>query len=825
MPATATNLGFPRMGENRELKKLVETYWEGKLDVHELLAQSKELRAIHWKLQRDAGITLIPSNDFSFYDQILDHLLLFGAIPPRYKVVVDSEPALTAKDDPAIHGLKTYFAMGRGYQTAKAAAEASSSTAGTAFGSAHVDCNTKIDVSSMEMKKWFDTNYHNIVPEFAHDQQFALAPHPKPLREYLEAKQLGIETRPVLLGPLTFLLLGKSGDHATPYKTRFDSIVHLDKLLPLYEQLAQQLAAAGVQHIQFDEPILCLDLIKDSEVHREQLLKALETSYNRIRQACPSIKLQLTTYFGELRENFALLKTLPINSLHIDCVRGTHDQVLSIAKDLPATWSLSIGVIDGRNIWKSDYKAKVAIIKEVVAVLGNDRVLIGPSCSLLHSPHSLKREAGKVRTEVLDWLAFAVEKLDEIVFLTAATNAEFDLAKDANLLAKYEANQASIQRRSVSPLIHNDAVKQRVANLTPDMFTRSTKYPQRRIAQRARLTTLPDLFPTTTIGSFPQTREVRLARNQLKSGKMTQSAYDEFINEETKKCIQFQEQCGLDILVHGEFERTDMVEYFGEHLDGYVFTSFGWVQSYGSRCVKPPIIFGDVSRPHPMTVAYSTYAQSLTKLPMKGMLTGPVTILQWSFVRDDQPRSQTCFQIGLAIRDEVLDLERAGIACIQIDEAAVREGLPLRIADWDDYFRWAIDSFLLASCGVRDDTQIHSHMCYSDFNDMFTSIQRMDADVLTIENSKSDLKLLRAFEQYGYANEIGPGLYDIHSPRIPTVDEMSERVQQMLKYIPLELIWVNPDCGLKTRGWNETKAALANMVEVAKQLRAKYQQK
>eukprot|EP01133_Synstelium_polycarpum_P007056 gene7056-8211_t len=811
-------LGFPRMGANRDLKKLVESHWDGKLDEDKLLEGAKEIRALHWRLQKEKGIEIIPSNDFSLYDQVLDAVHLFGAVPPRYQVVVDSEQN-------AVRGLRTYFAMGRGYQTSKAAEEASSSTTSSAYGSASCVHN-KIDVGSMEMKKWFDTNYHYLVPEFIAGQTFSLDAHPKPVAEYLEAKALGIETRPVILGPLTFLLLGKSGDAAKPYASRFDALVHLDALVQVYRQLFTQLYEAGVQSIQIDEPILCLDLIQDGVCPEDTLRAAYTTAYTAIRQACPNASILIATYFDEIRDNLSLITALPINALHVDLVRSSSSQLDSILETIPSSWSLSIGIIDGRNIWKTNYKKNLETINKVITKLGKDRVIIAPSCSLLHTPHSLAREVGKVRPEVLDWLAFAVEKLGEIVFLTRAAN-EAELKDDitfsvASLQSEYDANQASFHSRSVSPLIHNQDVKARVESLTPDMFCRKSAFPIRRAAQRERLA-LPALFPTTTIGSFPQTPEVRAARASMKSGKMTPEAYDTYIKAEIASCVEFQESCGLDVLVHGEFERTDMVEYFGEHLDGYVFTSNGWVQSYGSRCVKPPIIFGDVSRPAPMTLHYSTYAQSLTKRPMKGMLTGPVTILQWSFVRDDQPRSTTCHQIGLAIRDEVQDLERAGIACIQIDEAAVREGLPLRLSDWKVYLTWAIDSFLLASTGVRDDTQIHSHMCYSDFNDIFPSIQRMDTDVLTIENSKSDLKLLRAFEKYGYTNEIGPGLYDIHSPRIPTVDEMVWRAEQMLKYISKDLLHLNPDCGLKTRQWNETKAALINMVQVAKQLREKYQ--
>ncbi|EFA82459.1 5-methyltetrahydropteroyltriglutamate-homocysteine-S-methyltransferase [Heterostelium album PN500] len=822
----AANLGYPRMGEHRELKKLVESYWEGKLQDTELVKEAAQLRVHHWKVQADSGIQSIPSNDFSFYDQILDHILLFGVIPPRYQEVVVSEKEYATQ----VQGLRTYFAMGRGFQTSTAATAASESTTDTAFGSAQA-ITQKIDVSSLEMKKWFDTNYHYMVPEFADSQTFQLSANPKPVVEYLEAKAAGFETRPVLVGPLTFLLLGKSGNQAKPYTNRVDSLVHLEGLLPHYIELVNQLGKAGVTSIQFDEPILCYDLIKENEEIRVRLQEALKKIYESIHTAQPSIAIHITTYFGEIRENFQLLKSLPINSLHIDCVRCSEQEINTIVNELPSNWSLSLGLIDGRNIWKSDYKKKLQIISSVLAKIAKDRLIIAPSCSLLHSPSSLRSEQGFVKPEVLDWLAFAAEKLHEIKFLANATVAGFDLSlpahkvfADEKLQAAYTANQTSIEARSVSKLIHNDAVKTRIAAITPEMFHRTSPYPKRAAAQRAKLA-IPELFPTTTIGSFPQTREVRSARLQMKSGKITAEQYDQFIKKEIQEWITFQEECDLDILVHGEFERTDMVEYFGELLEGFIFTKNGWVQSYGSRCVKPPVIFGDVSRANPMTTYWSKYAQSLTKKPMKGMLTGPVTILQWSFVRDDQPRSDTCYQIALAIRDEVLDLEREGISVIQVDEAAIREGLPLRISDWDQYLKWAIDSFLLASTGVRDETQIHSHMCYSDFNDIFTSIQRMDTDVLTIENSKSDLKLLRAFEKYGYQSEIGPGLYDIHSPRIPTVQEMVDRLEQIVKYLNINQVWGNPDCGCKTRHAKETKAALINVVKAAKLCREKYSKK
>ncbi|EGC29949.1 hypothetical protein DICPUDRAFT_51014 [Dictyostelium purpureum] len=809
---SSSNLGFPRMGENRDLKKIVEAYWAGKVDEVEFSNTIKSIRAKHWTLQKETGINIIPSNDFSLYDHVLDHVLLFGAIPKRYEPVVESE----VEDNS--NGFRTYFAMARGYQTKKAASEVAATETEGAFAT---KVEKKIDVGSFEMKKWFDTNYHYMVPEFEAEQQFKLTNHagytaPKPVHEFLEAKALGIETRPVILGPISFLLLGKSADSNKPYTTKFDSLVHLEALVKVYEQLFEQLVAAGVKSVQIDEPVLCFDLLEDTT--RADLIKnAFSVAYNRIHKVAPTVNILIATYFGEVRENIELITSLPINGVHIDRVRSSSAAFDAVLAKIPSTWTVSIGIIEGRNIWKNNLNNSIIVVKKAIDLFGSERVIVSPSCSLLHSPHSLAKEVGYVKAEVLDWLAFAVEKLKEIAFLAFVFNSCTVSVAD-NQVTNVESNNV----RKVSKLIHNDTVKSRVNAVTPEMFKRINKYPVRRDAQRKRLTTLPDLFPTTTIGSFPQTQQVRVARQNYKSKKITAQEYDQFIRSEIKACVQLQEECGLDVLVHGEFERNDMVEYFGENLEGFVFTANGWVQSYGSRCVKPPIIYGDVHRPNPMTLEYTSFAQTLTAKPMKGMLTGPVTILQWSFVRDDQTRSQTCNQIALAIRDEVVDLETAGIAVVQIDEPAIREGLPLRHSDWNIYLEWAVNSFLLSSTGVKDSTQIHSHMCYSDFNDIFESIQNMDCDVLTIENSKSDLKLLKAFEKYGYTNEIGPGLYDIHSPRIPSVEDMKNRVEQMLKYLPANLLWVNPDCGLKTNNPVTVKHALVNMVKVAVELRAAF---
>ncbi|KAJ9069953.1 methionine-synthesizing 5- methyltetrahydropteroyltriglutamate--homocysteine methyltransferase [Entomophthora muscae] len=761
---SSANLGFPRMGANRELKKLVEAYWAGKVTEQELQQGSKDLRAAHWKLQKDSGIDIIPSNDFSFYDHVLDAAHTFGVIPSKYQHLQS--------------GLESYFAMGRGLQRA---------------GDANVQA---VDVPAQEMKKWFDTNYHYIVPEFTSNQQFSLA-NSKPIDEYLEAKAIGIETRPVILGPISFLLLGKAakGDSVQPIQL-------LEKLVPVYEQLLSKLKQAGASDVQLDEPVLILDQpasIKDAFKH----------AYEVLVKSSP--RILVATYFGRLDSNVEFLTQLPIHGIHLDLVRAP-EQLDSVLKVLPAHQTLSLGVINGRNIWKANLSKAIETVNKAVQAIGSDRVIVAPSCSMLHTPHSTESET-KMDQEILDWLAFSAEKLHEL-----ATIKEAVATGPASVQVKLQANADSLARRAASKRIHRQEVKDRVNNISPDQLKRRSPFPERQKLQQEKLK-LPK-FPTTTVGSFPQTREVRLARSKLKKGEYTPEQYDEFIKGEVQKCVKFQEDANIDVLVHGEFERNDMVEFFGENFEGHVFTQNGWVQSYGSRCVKPPVIFGDVSRSRPITVYWSQYAQSLTKKPMKGMLTGPITCLQWSFVRDDQPRKDTANQLAFAIRDEVVDLEKAGIPVIQIDEPAIREGLPLRRADWDAYLQWAVDAFLLSSTGVHDQTQIHTHMCYSDFNDIFPSIKRMDADVITIENSKSDLKLLNAFEQHSYTNEIGPGVYDIHSPRVPSVQEMQERVAAMLKYLPTGLVWVNPDCGLKTRGWPEVEQALRNLTQVAQSFRA-----
>ena len=764
------NLGYPRVGPFRELKKASEAYWAKKISAEELLSAAKDIRLANWNTQKDAGIDLIPSNDFSFYDQVLDLSLTVGAIPARY------ESLLNKLDNN--YSLDLYFAMARGFQ------------------------QDGIDVTASEMTKWFDTNYHYMVPEFTKDQTFKLSSE-KFLNEYNEAKAAGIETKPVVIGPITYLLLGKEKEAG------FDRIDLIENLLPVYEEIISKLAAAGAQYIQIDEPYLALDI--DAKV------KALyATVFERLNAAAKGAKLIATTYFEALKDNEDVAVNLPVHALHLDLVRG-EDQLDTVLAKVPASLTLSLGVVEGRNIWKNDYEKSLTKINQAVAALGKDRVWVGTSSSLLHVPFDLDSEKNEetLPAEVKNWLAFAKQKLAEVKDLAVLAEGEVD----ATTAQRFEANKAAAESRRTSPLIHKAEVKDRVNNITDEDAKRTSTFATRKEAQKAKFG-LPD-FATTTIGSFPQTKDVRKWRADLKKGTITQEEYDKAIAEETERTIRLQEQLDIDVLVHGEFERNDMVEYFGEQLAGYAFTQYGWVQSYGSRCVKPPVIYGDVYRPADMTVRWSAYAQSLTDRPVKGMLTGPVTILQWSFVRNDQPRSTTTYQIALAILDEVQALEKAGIKIIQIDEPAIREGLPLRKADQQEYLDWAVRSFRVSSSNVADDTQIHTHMCYSEFNNVIKDIAAMDADVITIETSRSQMKLLSAFAgDFKYPNDIGPGVYDIHSPRVPSKEEMVDLLRKAKAVVPASQLWVNPDCGLKTRAWPETKAALEAMVEAAKTLRA-----
>jgi len=758
-------LGYPRIGAKRELKKRVEAYWEGKISQPELQHGAAELRRIHWQKQQTAGIDLIPSNDFSFYDHVLDTICLVGAIPERF------EPPEGMVD------LNTYFAMARGVRPGQ---------------------KNKNETHAMEMTKWFNTNYHYIVPEFTPDINFTFASD-KPIAEFKEAKQLGIQTQPVLLGPVSFLLLGKG----TP---GFDTLNLLDKILPVYARVLTDLAAAGAEWIQFDEPFLALDL---TEAQQE----AFSRAYNLLGNVELKLRLMLVAYFDEYRENLPVLLSLPIQGLHLDLVEAGHELDI-ILETLPADKVLSLGVVNGRNVWKNDYAASLAHIKKARQKLADDRLIISTSCSLMFSPVTLANET-QLEAALKDWLTFADEKLVELRDL-ARLAAREDYAVDP----VFQANQQAHQLRQNSTRIHVAAVQQRCAGVTPQMMQRKSEFKKRNKYQQARLR-LPK-FPTTTIGSFPQTVEIRKTRALYRQGKLNQRQYEKFLETEIKRVIKFQEEIGLDVLVHGECERNDMVEYFGEQLNGFVFTKNGWVQSYGSRCVKPPIIYGDVFRPAPMTIRWARFAQYYTDKPVKGMLTGPVTILQWSFVRDDQPRAETAKQIALAIRDEVLDLEKAFIPIIQIDEPALREGLPLRRSGWKPYLEWAVNTFRLAASGVKDETQIHTHMCYSEFNDIIEAIAAMDADVISIEASRSKMELLSTFKKYTYPNQIGPGVWDIHSPRIPTTREMEKLLEKAATVILPKNLWVNPDCGLKTRAWPEVIQSLKNMIAAAKNVRQKF---
>ncbi len=750
------------MGANRELKKAEEAYWAGRISKDELLQAAAQIRRSNWLLQKEAGIDLIPGNDFSFYDQTLDLSLCIDAVPERYN---------TLRDD----RLELYFAMAHGYQ------------------------KNGIDVTAMEMTKWFDTNYHYIVPEFVKNQEFKLT-YNKAAQEFKEALELGIKTKPVLVGPVTYLLIGKEKEAG------FNRIELLDRLLPAYIEILKELESLGAEFVQIDEPSLCTDLTPQVE-------EAYRKAYAAIAKAT-GLKIILTTYFGGLADNAALAAELKPAVLHIDLVRAPEslDGVIDV---LPAGTALSLGVVDGRNIWKNDFRKSLEIIDDAKSKLGQERIIVATSCSLLHSPFDLENEHNEksLPAQVKRWLSFARQKVAEVVTLAdLAGGAPSECSKEA-----LKSNTADIEDRRTSPLTNNGEVRKRMAAVTPGFAKRKSPFGERIAAQHRELY-LP-LFPTTTIGSFPQTTEVRSWRSKFKKGEITKQEYTALLKGEIERTIRIQEEIGLDVLVHGESERNDMVEYFGEQLSGFAFTQNGWVQSYGSRCVKPPVIYGDVSRPKAMTVDWITYAQSLTDKPVKGMLTGPVTILQWSFVRNDQPRAVTMKQIALAIRDEVVDLEKAGIKVIQIDEPAIREGLPLRKADRDEYLDKAVEAFRISASGVKDSTQIHTHMCYSQFNDIIRHIALMDADVITIECARSQMSLLGAFAEFRYPNEIGPGVYDIHSPRVPSVDEMVALLRKAAQVLNPAQLWVNPDCGLKTRGWEETKSSLRNMVRAARIMR------
>jgi 5-methyltetrahydropteroyltriglutamate--homocysteine methyltransferase len=769
----ATNLGYPRIGPRRELKKALEGYWSGEIAEKDLVEANRKIRQGNWRLQKKLGLDHIPSNDCALYDHVLDTAVMVGAVPSRFGWTGETVD------------LATYFAMARGAQEKDAR------------GGSH----GRVSAPAMEMTKWFDTNYHYIVPEFEKGMRFRLA-STRPIDLYTEARALGVETRPVLIGPVSFLLLGKCKDPST------DRFSFLDDLLVVYKEVLRRLSEAGASWVQIDEPCLALDL---GDLDR----RSYSASYTLLADAAPDLNIIVATYFGGLDENLDTAVSLPVSALHVDLVRAPqefHPLLRKIGDDK----TLSLGLVDGRNVWRTDLDKALDLLRRAVDALGPDRVMVAPSCSLLHSPVDLSLETG-LDEQLREWLAFAEQKLEEVEVLSRAVN-EGEGAVGGAL----ESNRRALERRSKSPRIHNPAVKKRAQAVSPDMLRRNQPFEKRRALQQKALG-LP-VFPTTTIGSFPQTKDVRIARAEFRSGKRSREKYNDFLRQEIGRVIDFQEETGIDVFVHGESERSDMVEYFGEKLSGFVFTKNGWVQSYGSRCVKPPVIYGDVERPAAMTVGWSTYAQSLTKRPVKGMLTGPVTILQWSFVRDDQARSETCRQIALAIRDEVVDLEKAGIRVIQIDEPAMREGLPLQRSNWDEYLRWAVEAFRLASSGVRDDTQIHTHMCYSEFNEIIHAIADMDADVISIEASRSQMELLRAFKDFDYPNDIGPGVYDIHSPRIPSRDEIVDLLKKAVEVLKPGQVWVNPDCGLKTRRWEEVRPALRAMVEAAHEMRSRLKQ-
>ncbi len=759
---TTHNLGFPRIGAKRELKFALESYWKGQTSRDELKALGQHLRKCHW--QNQSTLDFVPLGDFSFYDQVLDMSFTLGNLPERMR------------DFPG-ETLDNYFRVARGRSAHNNDAE-------------NACC---ADVAAGEMTKWFDTNYHYIVPEFTATTQFKLDAS-RLLEQLAEAKSQGFKSKPVLIGPVTYLWLGKAKDGA-------DKLALLERLLPVYSELLDQLASQGIEWVQIDEPILVTEL--DANWRH-----ALNIAYHHLKTS--RVKLLLASYFGQLQDNLYLASTLPVAGLHLDAVNA-RDEVTPILNLLSSHKVLSLGVINGRNIWKTDLNATLDWLEPIAESLG-ERLWIAPSCSLLHVPVDLANEQ-KLDSEIKSWLAFALQKLDELKILATALNHGRNSVK-----AELAANQSAIIARRISPRVNNPLVKAALNSITPALGQRNNPYLVR-IKKQAPLLNLPP-YPTTTIGSFPQTAEIRLARKQFKTGQLDESNYKTAMQAEIARCIHEQEKLGLDVLVHGEAERNDMVEYFGEQLEGYAFSEFGWVQSYGSRCVKPPILFGDISRPKAMTVEWTQYAQSLTRRPMKGMLTGPVTILNWSFVRDDQPRSVSCYQLALAIREEVLDLEKAGIQIIQIDEAALREGLPLRKAQWKHYLDWAVEAFRITANGVNDETQIHTHMCYSEFNDIIAAIADMDADVITIETSRSDMELLDVFNSFKYPNEIGPGVYDIHTPNIPTQEHITQLLKKAAERIPVERLWINPDCGLKTRQWAEVIPALKNMVAVAQQLRS-----
>ncbi len=768
MSVLSSCLGYPRMGQNRELKRALEGFWAGKIAESELAEVARSLRARHWLAMREAGIALVPSNDFSLYDHVLDTAVLLGVVPERYRSVGDP--------------LARYFAMARGLQ----------------------DPGAGVDLEALEMTKWFDTNYHYIVPELEPEQSFRLDAT-KLFAELEEARALGIEPCPVVLGPVSFLLLAKWA----PFKgAGHHRLELLERLLPAYAELFARLRDAGVRCVQLDEPWLALEL-------DTRAVTAFRAALRTLGELLRRPELVVATYFESVADNAHLVAESGCEGLHVDLSRAP-EQLDAVLAALGPRQRLSLGVIDGRNVWRADLDRAHSLVRRAVERLGPERVVVSTSCSLLHVPVDLAAEHG-LDPELASWLAFARQKLGEVVELARAAEASVNDGVGA------QAARSALAARRASPRTRNANVRERAARLGPELFARQAPFALRKPLQRARLG-LPPL-PTTTIGSFPQTAAVRKARADFRAGTLAPVDYQRFLEERTRDAIERQEALGLDVLVHGEFERNDMVEYFGEKLAGFAFSEHGWVQSYGSRCVKPPILFGDVERRDALSVEWARFAQSLTQKPVKGMLTGPITILKWSFVRDDQPLADTCRQIALALRDEVAELEAAGIAAIQVDEPAIREGLPLRRAQAAEYLRWAVDAFRLATAGARDDTQIHTHMCYSEFGDILDAVARMDADVVSIETSRSKMELLTDFGRFRYPNDVGPGVYDIHSKRVPSEDEMIFLVTRALEVLPAERLWINPDCGLKTREWPEVEAALSGMVAAARAVRSKLSKK
>jgi 5-methyltetrahydropteroyltriglutamate--homocysteine methyltransferase len=750
--------GFPRIGAARELKRALEAYWRGSIALEELTATGNALKERHWAAQKAAGLSYVTTGDFSYYDHVLDTAFMLGCIPDRFR-----NDAAACED--------TLFRMARG--------------------------DASRNIPAMEMTKWFNTNYHYIVPEFPAGQLIRRQNHCV-TDDTRRALALGYAPKPVLLGPVTFLSLVKGAEGHSCWD-------RLEDVCAVYREVLSELDPL-CDIIQIDEPILCADMTPEARA-------AFPRAYELLNGTLGHAGIMLATYFDALDDNLDLALASGCAALHVDLVRGT-SSLEGLLVRLPGHMKLSAGIVEGRNIWKTDYEKALSTLNRIADRLGADRLLVGSSCSLLHVPVDLEGET-ELDPELRSWMAFAVQKcreISELAFLVQESGGTVS-SEGAILL---ETNSAAIRSRRVSGRVHSPAVAARCAAITPAMLERNTPHAQRRVAQQ--WLNLPP-FPTTTIGSYPQTPEIRTARSQFKKGHMRPEAYEEFIRNEIAAVVRQQEELGLDVLVHGEPERNDMVEYFGQQMDGFCFTRNGWVQSYGSRCVKPPVIYGDVSRPAPMTVQWIQYAASLTEKPMKGMLTGPVTILCWSFVRDDMDRADVCRQLALAVRDEVADLEAAGIRIIQIDEAAFSEGMPVKQRDGQTYLDWAAENFRLATCCVEDATQIHTHMCYSEFNSIISAIAAMDADVISIESSRSGMELLEAFRTFEYPNEIGPGVYDIHSPRVPDEQEMVSLLERALAFIPADRLWVNPDCGLKTRGWPETLASLRNMVAAAQTMR------